>query len=149
MTNGLLTQIILKNNLPDTEVDATITPIEGSNLTYNINIPADNEVTIYVEDYYTTGTSVRIYSYDEANNYTLITDGVSIKNGYVTFTTNGQKNYVITTADLMPQKSPLEKILDKYKMHIIVGIVAFIVMVTIISIVNKKREEKELNEPLY
>ena len=93
--------------------------------------------------------TVRIYSYDEANNYTLITDGVSIKNGYVTFTTNGQKNYVITTADLMPQKSPLEKILDKYKMHIIVGIVAFIVMVTIISIVNKKREEKELNEPLY
>lgn len=149
MTNGLLTQIILKNNLPDTEVDATITPVEGSHLTYNINIPADNEVTIYVEDYYTTGTSVRIYSYDEANNYTLITDGVSIKNGYVTFTTNGQKNYIITTADLMPQKSPLEKILDKYKMYIIVGIVAFIVMVTIISIVNKKREEKELNEPLY
>ena len=37
----------------------------------------------------------------------------------------------------------------QYKMHIIVGIVAFIVMVTIISIVNKKREEKELNEPLY
>ena len=110
MTNGLLTQIILKNNLPDTEVDATITPIEGSHLTYNINIPADNEVTIYVEDYYTTGTSVRIYSYDEANNYTLITDGVSIKNGYVTFTTNGQKNYVITTADLMPQKSPLENL---------------------------------------
>lgn len=149
MTNGLLTQIILQNNLPDAEIDATITQLEGSLLTYNINIPADNIVTIYVEDYYTSGTSVRIYSYDEENNYTLITDGVSVKNGYLTFTTNGQKNYVITTSDLIPQKSPLEKILEKYKMHIIGGIVGFIIIVVIISIVNKKKEEKELNEPLY
>lgn len=149
MTNGLLTQVVLQNNLPDTDVDATITQLEGSLLTYNINIPANNEVTIYIEDYYATGTSVRIYSYDEAGQYTLITDGVSVKNGYLTFITNEQKNYVITTSDLMPQQSPIDKILSKYKMHIIGAIVGFIVIVTIISIVNKKREEKELNEPLY
>lgn len=149
MTNGLLTQIVLKNNLPDDNIDATITKTNDSPLTYSINIPKDNEVTIYVADHYQPDTNVRIYSYDEMNQYTLITAGTQVKGGYITFTTNGQKNYVITTMDLLPEQSPLDKLFSKYKTIIMLVIIAIIAIIVIIVFINKKKTTKDSNEPLY
>lgn len=149
MSNGLLYQFVFQNNLPDTEIDAYITKVNDSPLTYQVNLPKDTEITAYVEESYASGTDVKIYSYDEANNYTLITDGVQVQNGYVTFNTNGQKNYIITTADLIKEQSEFDKLISKYKGIIISVIIVFIVIIAICIIVNKKIKQKETNEPLY
>ncbi len=149
MSNGLLYQFILKDNLPDTEIDAYITKVNDSPLTYNVALPEGTEITAYVEDTYASGTDVKIYSYDEDANYTLVTAGVQVQNGYITFNTNGQSNYIITTIDLIKEQSEFDKLLNKYK-GIIIGVVGgFIAIIAICIILNKKSKEKETNEPLY
>ena len=149
MSNGLLYQLILKNNLPETDLDLYITKTNDSPLTYNINIPEDNEITIYVEDTYSSDTEVKVYSYNEELNYTLVTDGVKVQNGYITFNSNGQKNYIITTIDLIKEQSEFDKLLNKYKNIIIGIIVSFIAIIIICIVINKKNKEKESKEPLY
>ena len=149
MSNGLLYQLVLKDNLPDTDIDAYITKVNDSPLTYNVALPEGTEITAYVEDTYASGTDVKIYSYDEDANYTLVTAGVQVQNGYITFNTNGQSNYIITTIDLIKEQSEFDKLLNKYK-GIIIGVVGgFIAIVAICIILNKKSKEKETNEPLY
>lgn len=149
MSNGLLYQFVLKDNLPDTDIDAYITKVNDSPLTYNVALPEGTEITAYVEDTYASGTDVKIYSYDEDANYTLVTAGVQVQNGYITFNTNGQSNYIITTIDLIKEQSEFDKLLNKYK-GIIIGVVGgFIAIVVICIILNKKSKEKETNEPLY
>lgn len=149
MSNGLLYQFVLKDNLPDTDIDAYITKVNDSPLTYNVALPEGTEITAYVEDTYASGTDVKIYSYDEDANYTLVTAGVQVQNGYITFNTNGQSNYIITTIDLIKEQSEFDKLLNKYK-GIIIGVVGgFIAIVAICIILNKKSKEKETNEPLY
>lgn len=149
MSNGLLYQFVLKENLPDTEIDAHITKINDSPLTYNVALPEGTEVTAYIEDTYASGTDVKIYSYDEDSNYTLVTAGIQVQNGYITFTTNGQSNYVITTIDLIKEQSEFDKLLNKYKGIIIGIVIGFIAIVAICILLNKKSKEKETNEPLY
>ena len=149
MTNGLLSQVVLKDNLPDTEVDVTITKTSTSPLTYQVNLPADTEITLYLEDAFANDTNVKIYSYDEAGVYTLVTAGVTVKEGYVTFNTNGQANYIITTNDLIKEQSEFEKILNKYK-FVILGVVGVIVAIIVIGhFLSKRNKEIENNEPLY
>lgn len=149
MSNGLLYQFVLKDNLPDTEIDAYITKINDSPLTYNVALPEGTEVTAYIEDTYASGTDVKIYSYDEASNYTLVTAGIQVQNGYITFNTNGQSNYIITTIDLIKEQSEFDKLLNKYKGIIIGIVIGFIAIIAICILLNKNSKEKETNEPLY
>lgn len=149
MSNGLLYQFVLKDNLPDTEIDAYITKINDSPLTYNVALPEGTEVTAYIEDTYASGTDVKIYSYDETSNYTLVTAGIQVQNGYITFNTNGQSNYIITTIDLIKEQSEFDKLLNKYKGIIIGIVIGFIAIIAICILLNKNSKEKETNEPLY
>lgn len=149
MTNGLLSQVVLSNNLPDSEVDVTITKISTSPLTYKINVPKDTEITLYLEGIYSSGTNVKIYSYDESGEYTLLTAGIKVNEGYITFSTNGQPNYVITTNDLIKEQSEFDKMISKYKIVIIGIVVGIIAIILIGHIISKRNKEKESNEPLY
>ena len=42
--------------------------------------------------------------------YTLLTAGVTVQNGYISFTTNGQTNYIITTSTLIEVEGPFDKL---------------------------------------
>lgn len=149
ITNGLLSQVVLSNNLPNEDIDVTITKISTVPLTYQINVPEGTEITLYLEETYSNGTSVKIYSYDETGQYTLVTDGIKVNEGYITFKTNNQQNYVITTNDLIEEQSELNKILNKYK-SIIIGVIIGIILIIIIgNIISKKDKLKDSNEPLY
>lgn len=149
MSNGLLYQFVLKENLPDTQLDVGITKLNETPLTYQVNLPAGTEITAYVEDSYSNDTDVKIYSYNKDYEYTLVTAGVKVQNGYITFTTNGQNNYIITTSNLIEEQSQFDKLLKKY-MGIIIGVIVVLIAIIVISvIINKKNKEKETNEPLY
>lgn len=148
--NGILYQAVISNNLPDTDLNPSFNKInESQNITYETNLPAGTEMLLYLDDKYLDDVSVKIYTYDETNKYTLLTDGVKVKNGYISFITNGQKNYVITTKTLISSNSPITEFINKYKTIFIIGILGIVVIIYVINSINKKNKQKEKNEPLY
>ncbi len=148
-SNGLLYQFVIHENLPSSEIDAYITQVNDSPLTYQVELPVGTEITAYVEDYYSSETDVRVYSYTEENKYTLVTAGVKVQNGYITFSTNEDTHYVITTLSLIHEESEFSRLLNKYKGIIIGVILGTIAIIAIAVIINKNNKIKETNEPLY
>ena len=98
---------------------------------------------------YKDGTNVHIYTYNEEGQYTILTEGSTIKDGYVSFITNGEKNYVITTQSLIKEESFFNKLINKIKMILVIGIILVIIIVVVVKIINKKISKKYENEPLY
>ena len=145
---GLLYQVTLHNNLPTEDLDISFNK-ENDNLTYQTKIPEGNEILLYLDGKYKNDDIVRIYSYNEPGKYTLITDGVKVNNGYVSFITNGEQYYIITSNELIKKEGIITKLFNKYKTYVIIGIVILIVIITIIILINKKKKTKEQNEPLY
>lgn len=146
--NGILYQAVFKNSI-DENIDVDFKKISDRPLTYQTNIGAETDMLLYLEEQFFDDTNVKIYTYDKMGKYTLLTEGVKVLNGYITFTTNGEKNYVITTSTLINEKGPLDKFLSKYKMYIIGPIIGLILILTLINYFSKKKAEKEKNEPLY
>ncbi len=146
---GLLYQVKLQNNLPSEELDISLNKEEGSTLIYTTHIPEDNEVLLYLDDKYKDGDIVRIYSYEQQGNYKLITDGIKVNNGYISFITNGDPHYVITTNELINEEGPLTKIFNKYKYYLLLGAIILVAIIIIIVVVNKQKKKKAANEPLY
>lgn len=146
---GLLYQVKLQNNLPSEDLDISFTKKEGNTLSYTTKIPANNEILLYLEGKYKDGSIVRVYSYEKQGKYTLITDGIKVSNGYITFTTNGESNYIVTTNELIKEESTITKFFNEIKIYLIIGIIALIIIFILISKINKKRKIKESNEPLY
>ena len=146
---GLLYQVKLQNNLPSEDLDISFTKKEGNTLSYTTKIPANNEILLYLEGKYKDGNIVRVYSYEKQGKYTLITDGIKVDNGYITFTTNGESNYIVTTNELIKEESAFTKFFNEIKIYLIIGIIVLIIIFILISKINKKRKIKESNEPLY
>ena len=139
----------MQNNLPSEDLDISFTKKEGNTLSYTTKIPANNEILLYLEGKYKDGSIVRVYSYEKQGKYTLITDGIKVSNGYITFTTNGESNYIVTTNELIKEESTITKFFNEIKIYLIIGIIALIIIFILISKINKKRKIKESNEPLY
>lgn len=148
--NGILYQAIISNNLPNNDLNPSFNKIdENQNIIYETNLPAGTEMLLYLDDKYLDDVSVKIYTYDETNKLTLLTDGVKVKNGYISFITNGQKNYIITTKSLISSESPITEFINKNKTIFIICILGIIVIIYVINSINKKNKQKEKNEPLY
>lgn len=147
--NGIIYQAILSENLPDTDLDASFKKINTSPITYETSLPSGTEILLYLEDAFLDGTNVKIYTYDEAGKYTLLTDGITVKDGYINFIANGQKNYIVTLSTLIREPSQFEKILNKYKNHILIAIGAIIIIILLINLINKKNKQRQSKEPLY
>lgn len=147
--NGLLYQIALNKNLPDTNFDLFFTKSADNPLSYQTNIPAGNEILLYLDELFVDNQVVKIYTYNEMGKYTLLTAGVTVKDGYISFVTNGEQNYVITTSTLIEEQGPFDKIVNKYGTYIIGGIIILVLIFAIFYIYNKKKKTKEGNEPLY
>lgn len=145
--NGLLFQAILSNNLPDTSYDISFSKVDSS--TYKTNLKEGTKITLYLGDVYREGTDVKIYTYNDGESYKLLTDGIKVMNGYVNFTTNGDTNYIFTTATLIAPESPFKEFIFKYKQLFIMVFIIFILIIFLSKYISKKRKQKEQNEPLY
>lgn len=149
MYNGLLYQIKLPTNIDIKDYDLKLKKLSSGDLTYNTNLPSNTEVTLYLENKYEEGSSVQVYSYDEDGVYTLVTAGLEITNGYITFNTNEQKNYIITTQDLILVTSKADALINTIKTVLIVAVIGILLIILVPKLLKKKSSVDESKEPLY
>ena len=140
--NGILYQAKINNNIEEQELDLTFKQLSTSQLTYETKMPKGIEVTLFVGEKIKDETIIKVYGYNEIGKYNLITEGVKVIDGYITFTTSDYTNYVFTTSNLI---NVVKK--DNTK-TILIAIVAIIVVLIIITSI-KKKEKIDESEPLY
>lgn len=147
---GLLYQLKLNANVNPEELDLSFVQTSDTSLTYNTNLPSGIEIMLYLDTtIYEDDTTLKIYTYNENGNYTLLSEGTKKTNGYISFITNGEKNYVVTTQELIREETLFDKIFSLLKPFII-GLVIIIIVILLISfIVKQKIKAKKATEPEY
>lgn len=149
MYTGLLYQVKLPKFMVPKDYELKLLKEDPDSFTYNTNLPENTELTIFVGDQYEDGTGVQVYSYNDGEPYNLITAGVEVINGYVTITTNEQKNYIITTTDLIVNQTKMDKLINTIKtVGVFIVIIALIIFI-VPKITKKKNKIEESKEPLY
>ena len=144
---GLLYQIVLDKNMNDTnEIDASITKNKENPLVYSSKIKEGVNVLLFLDtDDFSDGEIIRIYSFNEENNYKLVSNNVEIKDGYVEFTTNGDNNYVFTKQMLIKEDDATVKLLKQFKDYIVFGI-GFVFIIIILLSISKLKKKKSVAE---
>lgn len=147
--NGLVYQARIKDNLPDGDLDASFNRIEEGNITYETKLPKGTNMLLYLGDDFDESTNVRIYSYNEGEKYKLVTDGISVLNGYIEFELNGDTNYIITTAQLIKEQGPIEKFFSNN--GLIIGVIGAIIAIVLIYmfVLHRHRDKRDAREPSY
>lgn len=145
MYNGVLYQLKF-NSFNYDEIDTRFTKDNSANNTFNTSIPEGIEMQLYIGDIYEDNTVVKVYTYNEPGNYKLLTEGVSVNFGYVTFKTNGDSNYVFTLQTLIKEQSGLEKFLKNNLKFIIIGSIVIILLIILLS---KQKQKKKIEELSY
>ena len=144
---GLIYQLIIPSSLNDIEINTKLSKTTETPLTYETELPENIQVTLYVGDKYRDGVELKIFTYENIGQYTYLTKGVKVTDGYITFTTNGAKNYVFTNQELIASRKTFN-ILD-YIPFILFGGVVFFLIVYIILKKKKSKNVTKTNEPLY
>jgi hypothetical protein len=130
----------------ETSVNPKITFDENNPNVFQTELPSGVSVMLYVGDNYMDGTELKLSAYDDNGGYTDITTSVKVSNGYVNFTTNGQKNYVLSYVPISTTNTfDLMKILP---IIIFGGAIAFL-LIYILKKKSKSKNNKKSNEPLY
>ena len=130
----------------ETSVNPQITFDENNPNVFQTELPSGVSVMLYVGDNYMDGTELKLSAYDDNGGYTDITTSVKVSNGYVNFTTNGQKNYVLSYVPISTTNTfDLMKILP---IIIFGGAIAFL-LIYILKKKSKSKNNKKSNEPLY
>ena len=144
---GLLYQIVLDKNMNDTnEIDASITKNKENPLVYSSKIKEGVNVLLFLDtDDFSDGEIIRIYSFNEENNYKLVSNNVEIKDGYVEFTTNGDNNYVFTKQMLIKEDDATVKLLKQFKDYIVFGI-GFVFIIIVLLSISKLKKKKSVAE---
>ena len=142
---GLLYQLELKNDIEADKILADIEKESDQPLTYKSEIKDKIKVLLHLDtEEFSDGEYVRIYSYDDNNNYKLVSSNTAIKDGYIEFISNGDKHYVFTKDTLIKEEDPYVKLLNQYKDYIIFGggVLILIIFLLIIAKINKKKKKK-------
>ena len=146
--NGLLYQLIFNNKTEyKDEIDTSFNRSSTSPLTYKTSLPENIDVTLYIGDIYQDNIILKVYTYNENGQYTLLTDGVSVTNGYINFTTNGEQNYVFSTNDLINNPNNIINFFKNNKIFII--IIPLTLLIIIILPRLSKKNKKNSNELEY
>ncbi len=148
MYGGLLYQVKFQNNLTD-DLEPKLAKSTQNPLTYESNIPAGNEITLHLEDVYKDGNNIKIYSYNDNGQYKLITAGITVNKGYVTFESDGSKYYVFTTQNLIMETNPITAFIEKNLYYVIGGVVLLLFIIAISTAKKKKKKEENINESSY
>ena len=147
MYNGLLYQIKLPTDMEIKDYNLKLDKLDNGDLTYSTNLPINTEITIYLEDY-EHGSSVQLYSSNEDGTYNLMTAGLEVKDGYITFLTNGDTHYTITTIDLIQVESKFDKMMSIIK-SVLIGLAIGVIAILVIPRLTKKKKKQDSQEPLY
>ena len=142
---GLLYQLELNKDIEVDKITADIEKEKDQPLTYKSEIKENIKVLLHLEtEEFSDGEFIRIYSYDDNNNYKLVSSNTNIEDGYVEFVSNGDKHYVFTKDTLIKEEDPTIKLLKQYKDYIIFGgaILILIIILLIIAKINKKKKKK-------
>ena len=144
---GLLYQITLDKQMENKEdIDATITKEKDAPLVYSSKIREGVKVLLYLDtEEFSDGEIIKIYSYNEEGNYVLVSNNTEIENGYVEFTTDGNKYYVFTKQVLIEEEDNTIKMLKQFKDYIIFGI-GFVVLIIVLLIISKIKKKKKVVE---
>ena len=142
--NGLLYQIVLNKVMNNKEdIDATIVKDKDNPLVYKSSIREGVNLQLYLDtEEFSDGEVIKIYSYNNEGDYSLVDNGAVINNGYVEFKTNGDKYYVFTKQMLIKEDNSI-KILEQFKDYIMFGI-AFVVLIIFVLIVSKIKKKKKV-----
>lgn len=147
MYNGLLYQVKLPTDMEIKDYNLKLTRLDGGDITYSTDLPSNTEITLYLENY-ESGSSVQVYSYNEGGTYNLITAGLEVKDGYITFSTNGDTHYTLTTRDLIRIENNVDNIISIIKV-VLIGLSIGIIAILVIPRLTKKNKEQDYQEPLY
>ena len=140
---GLLYQVQLNKGK---DYQLTLKKTTTSPLTYEMTLPSDIDITLYVGDTFADGV-IKVYTFNELGDYKILTEGATIENGYVHFKTNGDTSYVFTNASFTPEESVLKKWLEKILTPFLV--VLLIGAILLVYYHFKKKKEILNDEPLY
>ncbi len=142
-TNSLKTSINFSS-----ENEATILKLSNYADGLYISFSEDNEITegiklkIYVGDKFTDKNKINIYGY-EKNNLNLIKEGISIKDGYVDFDINQQKDYFITMSKVINlDETSNNSDFSNYLILIIIIIILIIILLLMVTIYFIKKKNK-------
>ena len=146
---GIVYQAKIGKNITDKELNASFKEKEKGSLTYHTELPEGTGILLYLGDYYEDGTSVRIYSFNDGEKYKLLTDGITVTNGYIEFELNGDTNFTVTTAQLVKEKGPIEKFFEKNGIFIgsILGVIVIVILY--VTILNKYKDRKASKDMAY
>lgn len=147
--NGLIYRVIISKDINDQKLDLNFQKKENQMLTYQTSIPANQEIMLYVGDDFANGTEVKIYTYDKENEYTHLTSGALVINGYITFQTNGQQNYVFTTKTLIKEYSIGDEFIKNIRNKALLIIGLGILLLVISKLLSISIAKKKSKEPLY
>lgn len=144
--NTILYQLIIPTGTYTDEIDPSFVMEIDNPLTYTGKLPSGISVMLYVGNLYGDETELQVYTYDEIGIYTELTTALKVVNGYLKFTTNGEKSYVFSNQNLIGGNG--FDLMSNLPM-IIFG--ALIIFLFTFIIIKKKKGKKEVksNEPLY
>ncbi len=142
---GLLYSLILDKDVEIENINANMKKESDKPLTYQTSIRSGINVSLFLDtEEFSDGEYIRIYSYDENRNYHLVSKSADIIDGYVEFTTTGDKYYVFTKDTLIKEDDPITKLFKQYKDYIIYGsfILVVIIILLIMAKINRKKKHK-------
>ena len=144
--NTILYQLIIPTGTYTDEIDPSFVMEIDNPLTYTGKLPSGVSVMLYAGNLYGDETELQVYTYDELGAYTELTTALKVVNGYLNFTTNGEKSYVFSNQNLMGNSG--FDLMSNLPMIIFGGLIIFLIAYIVIKKKKGKKEVKS-NEPLY
>ena len=144
--NTILYQLIIPTGTYTDEIDPSFVMEIDNPLTYTGNLPSGISVMLYAGNIYGDESELQVYTYDDLGAYTELTTALKVVNGYLNFTTNGEKSYVFSNQNLMGNSG--FDLMSNLPMIIFGGLIVFLIVYIVIKKKKGKKEVKS-NEPLY
>lgn len=143
---GLIYQVNL-NNVESDDIDYSFSVLDEPRLVYETKLPSGCDIWFSVADRFMDGTDIKIYSMDDGGRLNLLTEGVKVINGYISFRTNGSSKYVFSPTSLIKEKNFLQK-------NWLIIVFGGLVIGLVIYILKTKKKKKKVvvvndDKPMY
>lgn len=118
-------------------------------LTYTTNIPANIDVTLYLENETLNNKQLYLYNYNkEKNTYTLINDKLENKNQYIKFTTDGSTEYIISETIIKNEIKSSNKALILCTIFFVTGFLIAYISIIILKKMYKNKQKRKKEEEI-